>query len=271
MTSLNTTGDRLGHTDAPEIRRPDVARPEFHGHSQPEEHQQNVGQMERLIGGIAGVAMVYLGLKRASLPGLLVAGLGGALVYRSTTGYCPAYGMMGIDTHQETAARPEDYFERGVHVEQAYMIQRPVEEVYHFWRDFSNLPTFMDHLQKVEVLSSTRSRWTAKAPLLGQVSWEAEIIHDQPHELIAWKSVEHSTVANAGTVTFKRRDVDGQPQTEIRVVLDYIPPAGAVGKSLAQMFGQEPSQTIREDLRKLKMRLEAKEVATTEGQPKGTC
>jgi uncharacterized membrane protein len=212
-----------------------------------------------------------MGLKRASVGGLLAAGLGGALVHRSATGYCHAYGALGIDTYQKTPARPEDYYERGVHVEQSYMIQKPVEVVYAFWRDFANLPSFMDHLENVEVLSSTRSRWTAKAPLLGQVSWEAEIIHDQPNELIAWKSVENSTVANAGTVTFKNKDVDGQPQTEVKVVLDYIPPAGIIGKSIAQLFGEEPSQSIREDLRKLKMKLEAGEVATTEGQPQGRC
>jgi uncharacterized membrane protein len=249
MTGMNIGMDRLSQTGGGEIRRTDVARPEFHGHTRPDDRHQNVGQMERLVGGIAGIALTYLGLKRASLGGLLVAGVGGALVYRSTTGYCPAYGALGIDTHHDTAARPEDYFERGVHVEQSYMIQRPVEEVYRFWRDFANLPVFMDHLQKVEVLSSTRSRWTAKAPLLGQVSWEAEIIHDQPNELIAWKSVEHATVANAGTVTFKRRDVEGQPQTEIKVVLDYIPPAGAEGQSIAQLLGEEQSHTFREYLR----------------------
>jgi len=267
MTSMNVG---MGQASGREIRRPEVARPEFHGHIRSAD-QENVGQMERIIGGILGVGLVYFGLKRASLNGLLVAGLGGALVYRSTTGYCPAYGAMGIDTAQKEGARPEDYFERGVHVEQSYMIQKPVEEVYAFWRDFSNLPTFMDHLQQVEVLSSTRTRWTAKAPLLGQVSWEAEIIHDQPNELIAWKSVEHSTVANAGTVTFTRRDVEGQPQTEVKVVLDYIPPAGSVGTMVAKMFGEEPSQTIKEDLRKFKMKMEAGEIATTNGQSKGRC
>jgi uncharacterized membrane protein len=271
MTSMHVGTDRLGQGGdmGREVRRPEIARPEFHGRPKPDD--QNVGQMERIVGGVAGVLLTYYGLKRMSLGGLLVAGVGSALVYRSTSGYCPAYGVLGIDTAGKNAARPEDFFERGVHVEQAYLIHKPVEDVYAFWRDFTNLPAFMQHLDNVEVLSPSRSRWTAKAPLGRQVSWEAEIIHDQPNELIAWKSVEHSTIANAGTVKFTKRDQEGQPQTEVKVILDYIPPAGTVGKVIAQMFGSEPSQTIKEDLRRFKMVMEAGEVATTDGQPQGRC
>jgi uncharacterized membrane protein len=35
------------------------------------------------------------------------------------------------------------------------------------------------------------------------------------------------------------------------------------------MFGEEPNQTIREDLRRFKQLMEAGEIPTTKGQPSG--
>jgi uncharacterized membrane protein len=249
-----------------EVRRPEVARPEYHGQSQGGE--RNVGTNERLVGGLAGAAMVLLGLKHGGLVSrLALLGLGGSLLYRSTTGYCSLYGVLGINTAQDQPATPEQYFARGVHVEKSYLVAKPAAELYAFWRDFANLPRFMKHLEKVEVLSPTRSRWTAKAPLGQTVSWEAEIIHDQPNELIAWKSMENSTVANAGSVRFLSEQGG---ETIVKVVLDYIPPGGTAGKLIAQLFGEEPSQQIQEDLRRFKSIMETGEAPTTQGQSQGS-
>jgi uncharacterized membrane protein len=147
------------------------------------------------------------------------------------------------------------------------MVAANPEKLYAFWHNFSNLPQVMRHLKSVEQLTNTRSRWTACGPLGKTVTWEAEIIHDVPNELIAWKSVGDSDVENAGTVIFKPAR-DGQ--TEVKVVLDYIPPAGRVGKLVAQLFGEAPEQTIKEDLKRFKALMETGEVATTEGQSQGT-
>ena len=51
------------------------------------------------------------------------------------------------------------------------------------------------------------------------------------------------------------------------MTLQYQPPAGTFGKMVAQAFGSEPSQTIREDLRRLKQLLEAGEIAKAAGAP----
>jgi uncharacterized membrane protein len=59
--------------------------------------------------------------------------------------------------------------------------------------------------------------------------------------------------------------------TEVKVVIDYIPPAGRLGNFVATLFGKNPSQQIREDLRRFKRLMETNEVPTTEGQPRGTC
>jgi len=112
--------------------------------------------------------------------------------------------------------------DRMICVRKAVTINRQVEDVYRFWRDFRNLPRFMDHLEAVEIYNDTRSRWRAKAPAGRKVEWEAEIIEDVPNQRISWGSVGQSDVENSGTVEFQT--APGDRGTEIVVTLRYNPP-----------------------------------------------
>src|SRR4051794_11797593 len=58
----------------------------------------NVGDAERQVSVAAGAVLAALGLSRFSVPGLLVAGVGGALIARGVTGHCSVYGALGLDT-----------------------------------------------------------------------------------------------------------------------------------------------------------------------------
>ncbi|HTL31202.1 MAG TPA: SRPBCC family protein, partial [Tepidisphaeraceae bacterium] len=214
----------------------------------------NVGKTERQVSAIGGAALALFGLTRGSIPGLLLAGLGGALVYRGVSGHCPAYSQLGMTTNHDEAPPPEAYFNRGIHVVQAFTVNKPAEELFRFWRNFENLPQFMSHLESVEKLGENRSRWTATGPAGSQVSWEAEIINEEPNRVIAWRSLSGSDVDNSGSVRFV--DAPGDRGTEVRVVLDYIPPAGRLGKLVAMLFGEAPEQTIKEDLRNFKRIME---------------
>jgi uncharacterized membrane protein len=146
----------------------------------------------------------------------------------------------------------------GVQVRQSLTITRAPEEVYGFWRDFRNLPQFMSHLEAVQVLDERRSRWTARAPAGRTVEWEAEIVEDRPGELIAWRSLPGADVANSGVVRFAR--APGDRGTEIVVELQYDPPAGALGAAVAKLFGEEPNEQVKSDLRRIKLVLETGEV-----------
>jgi uncharacterized membrane protein len=232
--------------------------------------QINVSWDERRITLAAGSALALIGLLRRSLGGLGLAGLGGAMVYRSVTGHCPMYSALGVSTaEKEPSAEPEEFFRRAIHVETSVTINRSPDELYRFWRDFSNLPRFMQHLKSVEVIDEKRSRWTAKAPAGFSVQWEAEIINEESNALIAWRSVGGSEVDNAGSVRFVPGP-DGRG-TEVKVVIDYIPPAGQLGRIVARLFGEEPSVQVKDDLRRFKQLMETGEIPTTQGQPRGTC
>jgi uncharacterized membrane protein len=152
-------------------------------------------------------------------------------------------------------------------VKKSIMIRRPAGEIYSFWRDFKNLPQVMQHLESVDVTGNKHSRWVAKGPAGKRVQWEAETTEDRPNELIAWRSIEGSTVENSGSVRFDAAPADRG--TLVRVQLTYRPPAGGVGATIAKLFGEEPELQLEEDLRRLKQVMETGEIITTEGQPAG--
>jgi uncharacterized membrane protein len=156
---------------------------------------------------------------------------------------------------------------RKLPLRESILIDRPVGEIYAFWRDLENLPRFMAHLNSVTVLDDKRSRWVAKGPAGTEVTWEAEIIDDKPNELIAWRSLPGSTIENAGTVRFE--EAPGGRGTIVRVKLQYHPPAGAIGATVAKLFGEAPEKQIPVDLLRIKQLLETGEIARTDGQPAG--
>jgi len=119
----------------------------------------------------------------------------------------------------------------------------------------------------VTQVDSCRSHWVAKGPAGRRIEWDAEVINEIPGELIAWRTLPGSQLVSAGSVMFKR--AAGGRGTEVRVRLQYDPPAGKVGATVAWLLGHEPAQAIREDLRRFKQLMEAGEVATIEGQPRG--
>lgn len=142
-------------------------------------------------------------------------------------------------------------------------IRKPREELFAYWRDFSNLPAFMENLEKVEVRDGDgkRSKWFIKAPAGRTVAIESEIVSERQGELIAWRSVEGSDIDTEGRVTFE--DAPGERGTRVGLIIAYKPPAGSLGKAIAKLFLREPEVQARHDLKRFKMLMEAGEIATS--------
>jgi uncharacterized membrane protein len=156
---------------------------------------------------------------------------------------------------------------KDVHLETSIAINKTPEELFAFWREFKNLPIFMKNLESVTELDRWNSHWVAKGLGGARVEWDAEIYNEEENKLIAWRSLEKADVVNAGSVRFEKAP-EGHG-TYVRVTVNYNPPAGKLGATLAQLLGTEPSQLIKEDLRRLKQILEAGEIATIAGQTSG--
>ncbi|WP_395396399.1 SRPBCC family protein (plasmid) [Novosphingobium sp. BL-8A] len=139
-------------------------------------------------------------------------------------------------------------------------ISRDRRELYAYWRDFAQLSTFMDNVERVEVIDDTHSHWVVRAPAGKTVEWDAIVTEDRDGELIAWSSAEGADVPNAGRIEFK--DAPGGRGTQVTATILYDPPAGVVGKVIAKIFQREPAIQARRDLRRFKQLMETGEIAT---------
>ena len=145
-----------------------------------------------------------------------------------------------------------------MNVTKSITVARPRSEVYAFWREFENLPRFMQNLESVENLGGGRSHWSARGIAGTEREWDAELIEDRPNERISWRTIgDDDHIRHTGTVTFL---AVGDSATEVRVDLDYDAPGGKLGESIARLFGEEPGQQIEEDLHRFKRVLETGDV-----------
>jgi uncharacterized membrane protein len=141
----------------------------------------------------------------------------------------------------------------------AVTINKPAADLYKYWRDFSNLPSFMDNVVSI-TSNGDRSHWVVKAPGGKTVEWDARITEDLPNERLAWTSEDGADVANSGLIEFREAGARG---TVVTATIAYDPPAGIVGKVIAKMFQREPAIQARRDLRRFKQLMETGEIATS--------
>jgi len=215
----------------------------------------SLGDAENWLALGVGTGLLLVGASRRSAIGTCLALSSTPLLYRGVTGRWPDIlnGNSQRDS-TKTALRGT----RGVHVRESVRLEVPVADVYRFWRRLDNLPRFMTHLIRVTETPGGNSHWVAAGPAGLAVEWEAEVINEIENKLLAWRSLPGSDIAVAGSVHF---DVArGGRSTQVSVNLQYAPPAGKAGALVASLFGREPSQTVREDLRHLKQLLEAGEI-----------
>ena len=154
-----------------------------------------------------------------------------------------------------------------VQVERSVTINRTRDEVYECWRDLDNLPRLCDRVEDVSYTTAGRTHWSVRGPGGVAIEWDAEITAERPGEQLAWRSLDGADVTNEGRIEF--RDAPFGRGTEMRVVVTYEPPAGALGTLVAKLTGDEPRHYLRETLRRFKQVAETGEVLLSDGRPEG--
>lgn len=164
--------------------------------------------------------------------------------------------MAKTDDAPETTARNPDS-DHAV-LGRSVTINRPRDELFAYWRDFGNLATFMENIERIEVIDGTRSHWVVKAPAGATVEWDARVTHEVPGKEIGWQSEDGADIPNSGKVEF----IDaGERGTVVKATIAWDPPAGTIGKVIAKMFQREPLIEARRDLRRFKQLMETGEIA----------
>lgn len=218
----------------------------------------NVSNNERFISAFAGGFLLYKAVSGKKVS-LLKAGAGAFLLYRAVSGNCPVYSALKKPRLQDPV--------QNINVRAVVTVNKPKDEVYHFWRNLENLPSFMTHLKSVTTMDNGQSHWEAKLPgMPTTISWDATIVKDEPGSLLGWNSLPGSTIDNAGKVTFTDAGENG---TEVRIVFTYRAPLGPAGESIARLLNPLFKNMIREELRNFRRYMESGEIPTIEGQPSG--
>ena len=220
---------------------------------------RNVGETERFVSGMIGGTLLLRSVMRPSFWGGLGALVGIALVHRGVTGRCAVYGSLGIDTsqNQDTSGlgRHKVRTDRAIKMEESITIDRSPQDLYRFWRQVENLPKVMSHVRSVEAINERLSHWIVDTvPGAPSVEWDAEIINEVEPERIGWRTLHGSVVDHAGSVEFQPLGDGGR--TRVTVTLQYEPPAGQVGATIANWIGQDPHKKIAEDLAQFKQAME---------------
>jgi uncharacterized membrane protein len=150
--------------------------------------------------------------------------------------------------------------EKGVHLVRSITIDRPITEVYGFWQDLSRLPDAFKHLESIQFLGNNKAHVKLKLPGNLSTEFDAEIYTNVPNEVISWRSLPNSDLANAGSIRFREM----AKGTEVEMTVEYVPPGGALGKAIAEIIGQFPSEYLAGYLREFK---ELMETSNSESKP----
>ena len=202
--------------------------------------QGNWSPATRLLSSVGGSLLTLYGLTRKGLAKPVLSTAGMVLTAR---------GMTNLDTKSLLGL---GLGENAIRVNKAINIFAPIDEVYQFWRNFENFHLFMNHVKQI----TTRDRistWTVAGPAGSSVEFQSRIVQDIPNQSIAWETLPDSQVQSAGFVRF---DENRDGSTRVTVQMTYVPPAGALGHAVAQLFGVDPRQAMNEDLIRLKGLLE---------------
>lgn len=228
---------------------------------------RNVGKTERVLSALVGGGLASFGLAKRGLAGWTAVVAGGSLLYRGISGHCPLLERLGIDTSESKNPAIGVRAQHGIKLEKTILVSRSPDELYRFWRDLENLPSAMHHLVAVRESDDKHSHWVARGPLNTTVEWDSEIINERENEMIAWRSIPGGDVDTAGSVHFEKAP-HGRG-TKVHVSLKYEPPGGKAGLTLARLLGDGLERQLEADLHHFKSLMEAGELATTEGQPRG--
>jgi uncharacterized membrane protein len=219
----------------------------------PDVWQERWSPTTRLVAGCAGAGlMLYCGNRRDT-PAVLLGTVGFGLVARA---------LINVDMGRVTGVSSS---RRAVNIQKTITLDAPVEAVFEFWRAYENFPRFMSRVLDVrQGALEDRSHWTVAGPLGVPVKFDAELTRVIPNELLAWRTVEGSTVGHAGIIDFEPTP-DGRTLLNIRMT--YNPPGGWFGHGIAAAFGVDPKSSMDTDLVRVKTLIEIGRAPRDAAQP----
>jgi len=200
----------------------------------------NVPRGERIASVVIGVALAAVAAKKRSM---LLGALGAVLITRGASGRSALYRLRAT--------------RKGISVHRSVTVQASPMEVYRLWRDFTNLPKFMEHVTEVEVDADGISTWRVRERGM-TLGWRAELTEDTPGRRLRWRSLPGGDVVHEGTLDLY--EAPGGRGTVVEVRILYRSPAAFALRAFPQI-------ELAEDLARLRMLIETGELATGASHP----
>jgi uncharacterized membrane protein len=144
-------------------------------------------------------------------------------------------------------------------IEASVTIQRPVQEVFNFYRDFKNLPRFLGDVMVIEPTGPATSRWTIQGPMGIRLHWTVKVTGERANELIRYETVTTPGRRTSWEIYFVSRPETGD--TEVREVMKV--PLGRLGLAALALIGKPPAKEISANLHRLKQVMETGTVTDT--------
>lgn len=142
-------------------------------------------------------------------------------------------------------------------IAESIVIERSVEDVFAYYRDFRNLPAFLGDVMRVEVTGEGTSRWTIRSPCGVDLQWTVVITEIRPNAFIAYQT-ELAAAPARWEVSFSP---GVQPCTTlVREVMSM--PGGLFAKAELAALGKPPGRKAPDNLTRLKQLLEARRDTT---------
>jgi uncharacterized membrane protein len=148
----------------------------------------------------------------------------------------------------------------GSTIEVSVTIQRAIEEVFGFYRDFKNLPSFLGDVMAVDQMGPATFRWTIQGPLRVRANWTIRVTEERTNELIRYETI----TGIAGLRTCWEIHFSGGTdagETEVREVMKA--PLGRLGRAALALIGKSPAKEVRSNLNRLKEIMETGRVTDT--------
>jgi uncharacterized membrane protein len=156
---------------------------------------------------------------------------------------------------QKVSLRPRDQNTTEARV----TIKRPVENVFSFYRDFKNLPTFLGDVLAIERIDPETSRWTIQGPLGIRAHWIIRVTEERANALIQYETVTSPRLKTYWKIHVAPGSETGE--TEVRGVMKT--PLGRLGRAALALIGKFPTEEVSSNLHRLKQVLETGRISDT--------
>ena len=197
----------------------------------------NLSPSARLLIGTAGATAAMVGVRRKDPLGAALTVAGTGLIVHS---------VLNKNIHSVLAFSEDS---PGFALEKTINVNAPISDIYDFWTNPENYSKVFSHIAGIERLGENLFRWTITGPAGIPLHWEGVITRTIPNTLVEWKSLPGSTVGNFGIARF---DPNYDASTRVHIRMFYRPPAGILGRFVAELFGADPRRVLEQDLKSFK-------------------